>query len=95
MKVILNPYSELTDQEKEAVYKNEALRLFMKQKDITPKFSLTEEQEQFFKGTPYEKDEINKRRTLVSRILTGDPSSGSATDEQLTEAKKVMQMYGE
>jgi hypothetical protein len=31
------------------------------------------------------------RQTLVSRILTGDPSAGNATEEQRKAAQSIMQ----
>ena len=90
-KIILNPFSKNTPEEQQAVAQNEALRLYMKVKDVQPDFDLTESQQKFFKGTEYEKDPLNARRTLLSRILTNDPSVGVPTDAQRQAAEMLLQ----
>lgn len=85
-RVIINPYSKLTEQEKDAVRINETLRLNFKQDNIVPNIEISEEQRSFFKGTPYENDEDAMKQTIMARILTGDPSA-KATEEQLNEAE--------
>lgn len=88
-KVILNPFSPLSEQEKNSVYQNEAIRLHLKKNKYQPEFELTKEQRKFFKGTPYEKNEIAAKHSILSRILTGDPSVGNATEEQKQAAQLV------
>ena len=90
-KIILNPFSKNSPEEQRAVATNEAIRLYMKMKDVQPSFDLTESQQKFFKGTEYEKDPLNARRTLLARILTNDPSVGIPTDEQKKTAEELMQ----
>jgi hypothetical protein len=92
-KVILNPYSGLSEREQKAVYENEALRLFMQENEVSPRFDVTDEQRETFRGTPYADDELNMRRTLIARILSGDPSAGNATREQLEAAKQIRSIY--
>jgi hypothetical protein len=89
--VILNPHSNLQPHEKEAVARNEALRLHMRDAGITPSFGLTPEQQSYFKGTAYEGADKEVRQTIVARILSGDPSI-KATDEQRTEAQRILQL---
>jgi hypothetical protein len=80
--VILNPYSGLSPQESQAVARNEAARVHMRKKDLTPTFDVTPEQRSQFKGTVYEKDERALRQTIAARIFSGDPSAKDATPEQ-------------
>ena len=89
-KVILNPYSNLSDKEKKSVVKNEQLRLWMRNNNIVPDINLTAEQETFFKGTAYENATNEKKQTIIARILSGDPSA-KATSEQKIQAQKLMQ----
>ena len=88
-KVIINPYSNLTDNEKQAVIKNEKIRLNFKKNNIVPDIDITEEQRALFKGTPYENNEDAIKQTIVARIMTGDPSA-NATKEQTMVANKTL-----
>jgi len=87
--IIINPYSSLTDEEKNAVMINESARLHMR-KMGTPNVSLTKEQENNLAGTSYSTGSLeDQRATILGRILSGDPSGGTPTMEQL-EALKSM-----
>ncbi len=88
-KIILNPYSNLNEQEKKAVVKLEGYRLFMDENNIKPKFDLTPEQINKFKGTEYGKDVNALKLSIISRILVGDPSAGNITPEQKAFAEQV------
>jgi hypothetical protein len=88
--IILNPYSTLQPQEREAVARNEAIRLHMRDRNIVPQIDVTPEQEAFFRGTAYETADAEKRQTIIARILSGDPSVKS-TPEQQREAERIMQ----
>ena len=92
-RIVLNPYSGLSDENKAAVAKNEAIRLFMRENNVDPQFKVTPEQMKSFAGTEYGKkgNEVFMRQTLVSRILTGDPSAANATEEQRKAAQSIMQ----
>lgn len=83
--IILNPYSS-KDINKDAVVKNEAYRLYMRDEKINPSFKVTEDQKKFFKGSSYEKDEKALKQTIAARILSGDPSV-NPTREQLEWVK--------
>ncbi len=85
-RVILNPYSNA---DKDAVYENEDARLFMREQKYKPGFLLTERQRQAFKGTPYEQDEEALKHSIISRILTGDPSAQDYTDDQAQAARYI------
>jgi hypothetical protein len=86
-RVIINPYSNLSDKEKDAIRINESIRLIFKQENIVPNIEITDEQREFFKGTPYETNEEAIKQTIMARILTNDPSA-KATKDQLEEANK-------
>jgi hypothetical protein len=88
-RVILNPYSP-KDVNKDAVYKNEAARIYMRKSKERPTFAVTEQQKQLLAGTTYENaSEQDQRETIVGRILSQDPSAGQATPEQLEYAQKI------
>jgi len=92
--VILNPYSTLTDQEKQAVMMNEAARVHMRKRNIEPpRYNLTPEQTEAFKN--YGGGDIEAmRQTLAARILSGDPSAGKATPEQQEYAARLRSFMG-
>lgn len=89
-KIIINPYSTLSNTEKKAVVKNEAFRLYMRENNVVPKFAVTPQQKEAFKNTEYGGNETALKQTIVARILTGDPSA-LATPEQRAEAKLIRQ----
>ena len=90
-KIILNPYSELSQQEKMAVAKNEALRIYMRQNEIAPEFDLTKSQQKMFMGTEYENDPVSAKQSILARILSGDPSAKDATLDQTLEAQRLQE----
>lgn len=81
-RIILNPLSKLSLKEQDAVARNEAARLWLRINSIKPTFNITPEQKKYFKGTPYENDELALRHTILGRAISGDPSIGQLTDEQ-------------
>ena len=91
-RVVLNPYSKLKPDEMEQVAKNEGLRIYMRQSGGSLDFELTPEQSEMFKGTAYGEPANSEqaKRTIISRILTGDPSAGNATAIQKKWAEKVL-----
>ena len=90
-KIILNPFSTLSPQEKMAVAKNEALRIYMRQNEISPNFDLTSSQQKMFAGTEYEKDPVSAKQSILARILSNDPSAKDATLDQTLEAQKLQE----
>jgi hypothetical protein len=88
--VIFNPNSYLTSTEKESVLLNERARIYMKVHKINPDFELTPEQIKRFKN--YSEDTNDIRSTIAARIISGDPSVGEPTDEQINFSKKLRQM---
>ena len=91
-KIIMNPYSKLSDVQKQAVMVNEAARVHMRRNFDAPTFTLTPEQEQMFRS--YSTNPVDIRSTLAARILTGDPSAGKATPEQLEYVKRLRKFMG-
>lgn len=92
-RIILNPASGLSDKERMAVAQNEAIRLFMNEKGFQPTFELTPEQMSFFQkmNADYAKpqNKMAARQTILARILSGDPSAGTPTKEQMQEANRL------
>jgi hypothetical protein len=86
-RVILNPYSTLSGREKEAVIMNEAARVHMRRNLDKPKFSLTPEQQARFANYSQNPDDV--RATVAARILSGDPSAGKATPEQMEYVQRL------
>lgn len=82
--IVLNPFSKLSKEQQMAVAKNEAIRHFIDEKQIIPKFNLTPEQEKSFAGTQYGKieDKTPLKQSILARILTGDESAGKITPMQ-------------
>ena len=91
-KIILNPYSTLSDKEKEAVMLNEAARVHMRRNFDKPQFTLTPEQESVFSSYSANPDDI--RQTLAARILSGDPSAGQTTPEQMEYVANLRKFMG-
>jgi hypothetical protein len=91
-RIVLNPYSKNSPQEQASVAKNEAIRLWMRDQKLQPKFNLTDAQKKQFEGTEYGKpsNELHAKHTIIARILTGDPSAKDATPMQKKWAKSVM-----
>jgi len=86
--IILNPYSS-SSVNKEAVAKNEALRLKMNEEKFIPNIEITEDQRKFFKGTEYEGNDKDIKQTIFARIHSKDKSA-QATKEQLEEYNKYI-----
>lgn len=78
--VVLNPYAKLSEQQRGAVLVNEAARIFMRVHGPRPSFDLTGEQSAIFINYGSEQD---IRETIAARLLSGDPSAGTPTHEQL------------
>lgn len=88
-KVIINPYSPLSEKEKDAVRVNETARIFMRN-NLKPDFELTPEQDKFLETTTYKNASPEERKsTIAARILSGDPSAGKPSKEQLAFIEKL------
>ncbi len=84
-KVILNPYSKLSKAEKDAVALNEYSRIIMRTNpNFAPNFKLTDQQAKFLGGNTYkDAPEQDRLATIAARLLSGDPSAGTPTIDQL------------
>jgi hypothetical protein len=84
-KVILNPYSNLSKAEKDAVALNEYGRIIMRTNpNFAPNFKLTDEQTKFLGSNTYkDAPEQDRLATIAARLLSGDPSAGTPTIDQL------------
>lgn len=77
--IILNPYS--TGINRQAVIKNEALRLYMRKNNMVPSFKITPEQQTAF-GDKYSNNPAALRQTIAARIYSGDPSARATPEQQ-------------
>ena len=92
-KIIMNPFSTLKDNEKQAVMMNEAARVHMRNKMVeAPNFELTPTQAKKF--AEYSQDPNDIKQTIAARILSGDPSAADVTPEQQAYADKLKQFMG-
>ena len=83
-KVIINPFSNLSEAEIQAVVTNESSRIFMRKNSAhKPRFDLTSQQEAFLDTTTYRNaSEEDRKATIAARLLSNDPSGGISTPEQ-------------
>ena len=87
-KIIINPFSNLSPQEQESVAQNEGIRLWLEDNNISFDFELTGSQKAQFKGTAYQNNPAALKKSIIARILSGDPSA-SATQEQMNVAQQI------
>lgn len=87
-KIVMNPFSSLSPQERAAVAQNEAYRLYMRESGYQPNSAIAPDQVGQFGDTAYARDPNAMRQTLLARTLTGDPSA-RPTAEQKAEAERV------
>lgn len=98
-RVVLNPFSDIKEDEMKQVYLNELARILMRTGAIErPQYGLTDEQNSFFSGInggePYGSGQ-DIRETLAARLLSGDPSAGRATMDQTSYVEKLRRVLGE
>jgi hypothetical protein len=99
-KVIINPYSKITDKEKDLVMLNEAARVHMRKGLFNkPNFELTQEQLDMPLGDgklmkDYSKDINDIRQTITARILSGDPTAGKPTPAQIEYVNQLKNYMG-
>ena len=85
-RIVLNPFSTLSEAEKKAVMMNESARVYMRTGKVAPpQFGLTPEQEEAFGA--YSPDMTDRLSTVAARVLSGDPSALQATPEQIEYAR--------
>jgi hypothetical protein len=84
-RIILNPYSKLSKAEKDAVALNEYGRIIMRTNpNFAPNFKLTDQQSKFLGSNTYkDAPEQDRLATIAARLLSGDPSAGTPTIDQL------------
>jgi hypothetical protein len=92
-RITLNPFSPNPPQAQRAVAENEAARVHMRTNPtLRPNFDITPEQQQRFGqyGSP---DDI--RQTIAARLLSGDPSAGTANPAQVKHRNALMGAFGQ
>lgn len=93
--IVINPFTKLKSSEVDSVKENEAARIFMRG-SIKPNFDLTEEQISYLSSNPSyaQASEEDQKATIAARILSGDPSAGKPTSEQLAFVKSLRKAMG-
>ena len=81
-RIVMNPYSKLSKDERAAVEKNEGARLQMRRmaKRDRPQYPLTRDQRERFADYGSKQDQ---RETVMGRLHSGDPSAGRPSIDQL------------
>lgn len=93
-RIVMNPSTTLTPQELNAVRLNEAARVHMRKKP-PPTFDLTPEQARFLETTTYKTaPDADRKGTIAARILSGDPSAGTATPQQMDYVRALRRQMG-
>ena len=87
--IVFNPYAG-PEVNLDAVGRNEAIRLYVREKGIKFDFDLTPSQKNAFQGTEYGKNPTALKESIVARILSNDPSAGDTTKQQLEAARKLL-----
>lgn len=96
-RVVMNPFSGLSQREKNAVRNNEMARLLMRvNPSYRPDFSLTPEQSSTLQGLPHYANapQDAQRETIAARIYSGDPSGGLPTEEQSRFVEALRTYFG-
>ncbi len=99
--VVINPFKQWKPEERNSILTNESMRLFMRHNNVKPAFKLTEEQTNLFRnnrtnnGSDYIDNPSELQETIITRILSGDPSSGKATEEQIGIAEALIKLLEE
>lgn len=92
-RIIVNKHSGLKPIEQDALIKNEASRLLMREKGYKFDFDVTPEQMAPFQamGDEYSKPENyhHLQSTILARIISGDPSAGNVTPQQQQWANRI------
>jgi len=94
-KVIMNPYSPLNDDQKNAVRLNETSRLWMRNSNESerPKMRLRRSQKKAFNtmqnGDPYSQNPQDIKETIIARIISNDASAGKTTHKQRKYAERL------
>lgn len=79
--IILNPYSP-AEVNHDAVARNEALRLLLRETKTVPQFEVSPRQRQFFGGTSYDGNDDDMKATIAARIYSRDPSANATPEQQ-------------
>lgn len=89
-RVVLNPFTGLSGQGREAVYRNELARVLMRgNPDFVPP-PITPEQANFLTVTTYANaSDADRRATMAARVFSGDPSAGAVTPAQDQLARRL------
>ena len=93
-RIILNPYSTLSEAERQSVLVNEAARVHMRTGLMkAPRYEMSPEQLKAFSG--YGDNNLDAiRQTFAARLLTGDPTAISPSPEQAAYAAELRKFMG-
>ena len=88
--VVFSPFVQMSPEQKRSLEMNEAARVWMSRGTLKPNFPLTDFQRMGLEGSHYAKaPEGDRRATIAARLLSGDPSAGTATPEQEAFVKRL------
>ncbi len=94
-RVILNKFAGLSADEYQAVAVNESARILMRSPKYKPDFDLTTEQVRNLDLTDYRTaSDEDRAATVAARLLSGDPSGGVPTTQQMMFVKTLREALG-
>lgn len=93
-RIVMNPFSKLSPQELNSVRMNEGARIHMR-RGQAPAFDLTPEQAGYLDTTTYKgAKDADRKGTIAARILSGDPSAGKPTPQQMDYVRALRKQMG-
>lgn len=93
-RIIMNPYSPLSERERSAVMMNEAARVHMRTGLApAPRYDMSPAQLKAFAG--YGTNNLDDiRQTFAARVLSGDPSAIEPSPEQTAYVQQLRTLMG-
>lgn len=95
-KIVMNPFSGHSPEERRAVMHNELYRL-MTRDSILPRFTgeLTPQQRKMLASNPFywKSDKQSQLDTIMGRLISGDPSAGAPSPEQEDYLRAVHPLF--
>ena len=92
--IVMSPFNQSPVGSRDAVRMNEGARVRMRDFGA-PTFGLTQAQESTLGGLPYYStaSDADRKSTILARLLSGDPSGGTATPDQQFYINSLLRSY--